>query len=950
MRRHWEHFLDLCKSRMFIVNCGICLLFFILFIRLFTLQIINGKEYKASLKQSVSREVNVPASRGNIYDRYGRPLATNEVAYSVQIDDSVTLDLTQYRPQLLQELMQYIFATGTTIQDGLPMTAGENPQFTFEGTEKEKRKAEKAWKEKIGLSRKQMDDTPAQCLEYLFEKYDAPQTYTHEQKRMYVYYAMELTDKNLMCLSLAQNLTNFGEELIDEIPMDMQEPYTFQFGGNRKKEESWKLTWKTNDVDEKTYLAYDSYQMLDHLRDYFGFPMYLPNDLVRQAVGIRHSMYAVRYQKYQSVTIATEISDKTLAYVEEHQDIFPNVLVDTVSLRAYPNGEHFAHITGYIRQMTESDIPLYQDIVDENGDPVYSATDIVGQSGIEKLYEQQLNGTDGEILMEVDSQGRRMSVISETEPVAGKDVYLTIDSKLQSIAYTTLEEALRASVLSRLRSGGKYGVSQTELFETMVEANHISAAKMLYAQEGTVQDQLVKRCAATWQDFSKENENAADLLRDFLINGLYSGTVSAKELLLCMIEQGRAPATPEEVTQIQNGVLSPTGFIIRKLESGEMSPSDTALDPSTGSVVVSEVDSGQILALVTYPSYDNNELVNTFNNNYYNRLLEDMNTPLVNRPLKQKKAPGSTFKMVSAIAGLESGTITPNTTIVDQGIFRKASYPYARCWIYSNHGGTHGAVNVSHALEVSCNYFFYELGYRMGNASNGMTEQAIATLNKYMAGFGLDSVTGVELEEYEPTTASPENQERIIKTYNPDATTSQTRWVDGDTIRAFIGQSINSYTPAQMNRYVATLANGGTLYQYHLVNQVTNPDGSIYEKKEEVVQNQMEIQPENLEAVYHGMYLVTNGTRGTLRTAFKDLPVKVGAKTGTAQEDLSRSSHTWLVCFAPYDDPQIAITVMIPFGENYGSPAPKVASAIIREYLGLDYTPTNTNMQTILAE
>ena len=268
--------------------------------------------------------------------------------------------------------------------------------------------------------------------------------------------------------------------------------------------------------------------------------------------------------------------------------------------------------------------------------------------------------------------------------------------------------------------------------------------------------------------------------------------------------------------------------------------------------------------------------------------------------------------------------------------------------LFRSNGGTHGSINVAHALEVSCNYFFYELGYRMGNAENGTTAQSIATLNEYMAGFGLNSVTGIELEEYGPTMASPYYKERTIKTYNPDATSSQTRWTDGDTIRAFIGQSINSYTPAQMNRYIATLANGGTLYQYHLVDKVVNPDGTIYEEKDEVIENQMDLKEENLAAVYEGMYLVANGEKGTMRTAFKDLPVTVAAKTGTAQEDLSRSSHTWLVCFAPYEDPQIAITVMIPFAENYGSPAPKVASAIITEYLGLDYTPTNTNMETVL--
>ncbi len=950
MRKHWEHFLDLCKSRVFVVICGICLLFFILCIRLFTLQIIRGREYDASLTASISKEVNVPASRGNIYDRYGRPLAINEAAYSVQIDDSVTLDLTEYRPMLIRELLDRIFAQGNEANDALPITKGENPVFTFQGTDKEKETAEKEWKEEIGLTRKQMDYTPQECLTYLFEKYEVPQEYTLAQQRMYVYYSIELTDKNLMCLTLVQKLTDYGETLIDEIPMDMTEPYALQFNGNRQKEDNWKLTWKTKDVTESELLAYDSYQMLDYLRDYFGLPMYLPNDLARQTIGIRNSVYAVRFQKYKSVTIATGISDKTLAYVEENQDIFPNVIVGTVSLREYPNGEYFAHIIGYIRQMTESDIALYQDIVDAQGNPVYSTTDIVGQSGIEKLYEQQLNGVDGKITMEVDSEGRRMSVISTTEPIPGKDVYLTIDSKLQEVVYTTLEESLREVLLSRLRSGGKYGVSTVELFTSMVNCNHISSSKMLTAQEGTVQYDLVERCAATWSDFSRENEDAVEILQIYLTDGLAGGNVSAQELLLCMMEQERIPATPEEKAKVQSGAIAPSTFVIQKLESGEMSPSDTGLDPSTGSVVVSEVDSGQVLALVTYPSYDNNELVNTFNNSYYNSLLEDMNTPLVNRPLKQKKAPGSTFKMIPALAGLETGIITPNTTIRDQGIFRDAGTPYARCWIYSNGGGTHGAVNVSHALEVSCNYFFYELGYRMGNAEEGTTEQAITTLNEYMAAFGLNSVTGIELEEYSPTMASPYYKERTIKTYNPDATTSQTRWTDGDTIRAFIGQSVNSYTPAQMNRYIATLANGGTLYQYHLVNMVTNPDGSIYEKKEEVVENVLELQPENLEAVYEGMYLVANGSKGTLRSAFTDLEVKVGAKSGTAQEDLSRSSHTWLVCMAPYDDPQIAITVMIPFAENYGSPAPKVAKAIIREYLGLEYTPTNDNMQTILVE
>ncbi len=416
------------------------------------------------------------------------------------------------------------------------------------------------------------------------------------------------------------------------------------------------------------------------------------------------------------------------------------------------------------------------------------------------------------------------------------------------------------------------------------------------------------------------------------------------------MEQETLAASDEDMAAVQSGSISPLTMVLNKLKSGEFSPSDTALDPCTGSVFVTKVGTGEVLASVSYPSYDNNELVNNFNNTYYNDLLQDGNTPLVNRPLKQKKAPGSTFKMITALAGLETGAISTNTYIRDQGIYRDAGTPYARCWIYSNTGGTHGILDVATALEVSCNYFFYEVAYRMGNAKDGTTNEGITTLNEYMAAFGLNTLTGLELDEYAPTMASPYYKERTVKTFNPDATTSQTRWTDGDTIRSAIGQSVHSYTPAQVTKYISTLANGGTLYRLHMISHLQNPDGSLYYRVDETIENVTNFQEENLQKVYQGMNQVTTGSRGTLRYSFRDFPVEVAAKTGTAEEDKTRSSHTWFVCFAPYDDPQIAITVMIPFGEGSGTPAPEVAKAIITEYLGLDYTPENTNLQTVLTQ
>lgn len=945
MRRLLDQFLDLCKNRIFVMLCGIIVLFAIIVLRLFSLQIIHGTEYEESITASVSKELPVPAPRGNIYDRYGRPLAVNTVAYCVQVDGSVTLEFTaEERQELAKSLTEALWEKGETKADSLPITKQSPYRFTFTGTDEEKEVAETRWKTSIGLEKKERDMTAEECIHWLYEKYAVPEAFTPVQKRTYVSLCMS-DDRNLMALTLAMKLTDFGEEIVDELPLAQESPYSFQFNGNKNREKSWKESMGM----EEEELSYDSLKTLDYLRDYFGLPEGLPNDLIRSTLGIRYSMYLQRYQQYQTVNVATNVSDKTLAYVEENQDMFPCVIIDTVSLREYPEGEYFAHIIGYIRQMTENDYALYKDDVDAEGNPLYSQTDIVGQDGMEKLYERELNGIDGKVQIEVDNQGRRMSVIDSTDPVPGKDLFLTLDSELQKVAYDTLESELRKAVLNKLTSYGKNSVSTTELFQSMINVNHISAQKMLYAEEGTVQHTVYLRLKQAQPTFRPEQEDAVETAKDFLLDSLEKGNVSIKELTLMMIEQGNLPVTDEEKASIENGA-SPLSLILGKLSSGEMSPADTGLDPCTGSVFVTQVGTGEVLASVTYPSYDNNELVNTFNNTYYNDLLQDGNTPLVNRPLKQKKASGSTFKMITALAALETGTITPETLITDKGIFRDAGIPYARCWIYSNTGGTHRSVNVSHALEVSCNYFFYELAYRMGNTNDGNSTNSITTLNEYMAAFGLNNYTGLELDEYGPTMASPANKERAVKTFNPDATTSQTRWTDGDTIRTAIGQSINSYTPAQVTKYVSTLANGGTLYKLHMVDHVQNSDGTLDSQVEETVENVTEFKEENLQAVYQGMWLVTNGSRGTLRGAFDDLPVDVAAKTGTAEEDKNRSSHTWLVCFAPYDDPQIAITVMIPFGEGSGSPAPAVAKAIIKEYLGLDYTPTNTTLQTVLAE
>ena len=219
-----------------------------------------------------------------------------------------------------------------------------------------------------------------------------------------------------------------------------------------------------------------------------------------------------------------------------------------------------------------------------------------------------------------------------------------------------------------------------------------------------------------------------------------------------------------------------------------------------------------------------------------------------------------------------------------------------------------------------------------------------------MAAFGLNDYTGVEIGESSPMMATPTNKERSIRAINPNASESQVQWTDADSIRTYIGQSVNNYAPIHMTKYIATLANGGTRYKMHMVSKLVNADGTTAQQFDEVVENILELQQQNLDIVYQGMLLVTSGQKGTLRTIFNNFPIQVAAKSGTAEEDKSRSSHSWFVCFAPYDDPQIAITVLLPYGEISGAPAAVIAREIIRDYMGLNYEPENHYMENILAE
>ncbi len=331
--------------------------------------------------------------------------------------------------------------------------------------------------------------------------------------------------------------------------------------------------------------------------------------------------------------------------------------------------------------------------------------------------------------------------------------------------------------------------------------------------------------------------------------------------------------------------------------------------------VMLKVDDGSVLALASYPTFD---LANYGAN--YNDYLADPLKPLLNRALQGLYPPGSTFKMVTAIAGLEEGIITPTTKILDTGVYTYYGANGPKCWIYSQSGRTHGLQTVSDAIKNSCNVFFYDVGRRVG----------IEGLQEYASMFGLGEKTGIELYEVEGVMAGPEYTESMGGT-----------WYEGSTLSVAIGQESSQFTPIQLANYIATLVNGGTRYQTHLLKSVKSYDFSevLYEY-EPVVVDTINIDPDNLEAVKKGMLALT--TEGSVARYFADLDFQVGAKTGSAQVSSANtnSSNAVFVCFAPYDDPEVALAIVVEKGGT-GSSLGAMAAEILEYYFSASDTQSS---------
>lgn len=469
---------------------------------------------------------------------------------------------------------------------------------------------------------------------------------------------------------------------------------------------------------------------------------------------------------FSSVSPYVLVQDATLELLTVAEESCPRgILIQTSAKRVYNYPGYASHILGRVNKIPSGQVDYYTELG-------YPMDAVVGIEGVELAFEEYLRGIDGEMKIIEDAYGNILSTEITKEPVAGNDVYLTIDIEMQMVAEKALAE---------------------NIFKIREEAQ-------------------------------------------------WSGPLSGE-------------------------------------------------DASAGAMTVLDVDTGEILAICSYPTYN----LATFNENY-SELLNAVPEPLYNRALYGTYAPGSTFKVGVAVAALEEGIIEKNTFIDTKGIYMYYAPGYTpRCWLYLLTGQSHGPINVVEAIQESCNYFFYDVGRRL----------TIEKMNEYSKYYGLGEPTGIELPEKTGILAGPDYR----------AENGLNQWSPGDTLQAAIGQSDNLFTPLQLSAYLSTILNGGTRYSAHLLYQVRSYGGEriLYQNEPKVV-SEIEISDEILETVREGMRGVMDN--GSAASVFSNYAIPVGGKTGTAQVSDSKSENGIMTAFAPFDNPRIVVSSVIEQGSG----------------------------------
>ena len=896
--------------------------------RLFDLQIIQGEDYISKFQARTTKERVLKSTRGNILDRNGDILASNVLSYSLTLEDNGTYTSTREKNLTLNgvayQVLQILHSNGDDITHSFHIVVDKNGEYAF----------------------------------------DVVEGFTLNRFRADIYGQALIDDlKDEQKTATADQMMEF---------LTGSEKFSIVLSGDR---------------------AYTEDELISH-----GLPLTLTKQEMLDIATIRYELNTNSFKKYLQVTIATNVSEKSVAAIMENKTGLQGIDVVEDSIRQYIDDESMAPILGYTGKASSEELTELR-----KQNPDYSNDAIVGKAGIEQYMELTLQGTDGKETVSVDNLGKVLKIDEDTkvEPVAGDDVQLTIDTDWQSAIYQILKQRVAGVLLTKIDAAktfdytyvtdasqiripiydvynalisnsviditkfsnedasdieknlyAKFQQKQQRVFDTIstklnglnppaykdedeetqeylsyicndllrdtlgiISKDAIDTSDATYKAWTTdetisLKDYLTYATSQGWIDISSfspegeylDSEEIYQALTAYIIDYLSTDTgfskllykymlqedtISGQEICLVLYEQGVLDKNDDDYENLASGAMGAYDFMINKIYTLEIEPAQLALMPCSASAVVVDVKTGDVVALVSYPGYDNNRLTNDMDTDYYAKLALDQSSPFFNKATQQTTAPGSTLKLLSTIAGMEEGIIDEGTYIECTGTFDYVDPPI-NCW-YKN---GHGSLDIRTAIEQSCNYFFNMIGFQLGKVGNNEFSevQSLNKLQEYASLIGLDRKTGIELSEATPKVS------------------------DAKAVPSYMGQGNNLFTTSELARYATVMATSGNVFKLTLLDKVMDPKGDVIQEYEPEIEDVVNISSNIWDVIHDGMRRVIQ-----THSQFDGLGVEVAGKTGTAELDLRHPNHGLFIGYAPASDPEYAVAIRIANGYSSGN-------------------------------
>ncbi len=896
--------------------------------RLFDLQIIQGEDYISKFQARTTKERVLKSTRGNILDRNGDILASNVLSYSLTLEDNGTYTSTREKNLTLNgvayQVLQILHSNGDDITHSFHIVVDKNGEYAF----------------------------------------DVVEGFTLNRFRADIY----------------------GQALIDDLKDEQKTATADQM-----------MEFLTGSEKFSIALSGDRAYTEDELTSH-GLPLTLTKQEMLDIATIRYELNTNSFKKYMQVTIATNVSEKSVAAIMENKTGLQGIDVVEDSIRQYIDDESMAPILGYTGKASSEELTELR-----KQNPDYSNDAIVGKAGIEQYMELTLQGTDGKETVSVDNLGKVLKIDEDTkvEPVAGDDVQLTIETDWQSAIYQILKQRVAGVLLTKIDAAktfdytyvtdasqiripiydvynalisnsviditkfsnedasdieknlyAKFQQKQQRVFDTIstklngsnppaykdedeetqeylsyicndllrdtlgiISKDAIDTSDATYKAWTTdetisLKDYLTYATSQGWIDISSfspegeylDSEEIYQALTAYIIDYLSTDTgfskllykymlqedtISGQEICLVLYEQGVLDKNDDDYENLASGAMGAYDFMINKIYTLEIEPAQLALMPCSASAVVVDVKTGDVVALVSYPGYDNNRLTNDMDTDYYAKLALDQSSPFFNKATQQTTAPGSTLKLLSTIAGMEEGIIDEGTYIECTGTFDYVDPPI-NCW-YKN---GHGSLDIRTAIEQSCNYFFNMIGFQLGKVGdNEFSEvQSLNKLQEYASLIGLDRKTGIELSEATPKVS------------------------DAKAVPSYMGQGNNLFTTSELARYATVIATSGNVFKLTLLDKVMDPKGDVIQEYEPEIEDVVNISSNIWDVLHDGMRRVIQ-----THSQFDGLGVEVAGKTGTAELDLRHPNHGLFIGYAPASDPEYALAIRIANGYSSGN-------------------------------